>query len=77
MSVREGVRRLAMFLGVLGAIFGVFLSCVLIHNVLVSPAPNKWNYLLAVVLPFAAFAIPWALVRGIGWVGAGFFSNSK
>jgi hypothetical protein len=40
------------------------------------PAPNLWLYLLVAVLPLIGFVLPWGLVRAVGWVGAGFFTNS-
>ena len=40
-----------------------------------TPAPNRWLYLLAAILPLLGFALPWGLVRAVGWVGAGFVAS--
>lgn len=40
-----------------------------------APAPNRWLYLLAAILPPLGFVLPWGLVRAVGWVGAGFFTS--
>lgn len=42
-----------------------------------TPTPNRWLYLLAAILPLLGFVLPWGLVRAVGWVGAGFFADSK
>lgn len=39
------------------------------------PAPNRWLYSLAAILPLLGFIIPWGLIRAVGWVGNGFFLN--
>jgi hypothetical protein len=41
------------------------------------PPPSRWLYLFAAILPLLGFALPWGLVRAVGWVGAGFFASSK
>jgi hypothetical protein len=41
------------------------------------PAPNRWLYLLIVLLPILGFFIPWGVVRAIVWVGAGFAESGK
>jgi predicted membrane chloride channel (bestrophin family) len=42
-----------------------------------TPAPGAWSYVLIAVLPLLGFFIPWAVVRAIGWVGAGFVASPK
>jgi hypothetical protein len=42
-----------------------------------TPAPSRWLYLFAAILPVFGFALPWSVVRAVGWVGAGFFVNPK
>ncbi len=41
-----------------------------------TPAPTRWPFFLAAILPVLGFVIPWASVRGLAWVGVGFFENS-
>ena len=41
-------------------------------SVYAEPAPNAWEYFLAVLFPVFGFIIPWGTVRAIGWVGVGF-----
>lgn len=42
-----------------------------------TPTPNRWLYLFVAILPLLGFALPWGLVRAVGWVGAGFVTGSK
>lgn len=42
-----------------------------------TPAPAVWTYLLIALFPILGFFIPWGSIRAIGWVGAGFVTNSK
>lgn len=42
-----------------------------------TPAPNRWHYLFAAILPLFGFALPWGLIRAVAWVGAGFSINRK
>lgn len=42
-----------------------------------TPAPSRWRYLLAAILPLLGFVIPWGLIRAVGWVGAGFVASTK
>lgn len=42
-----------------------------------TPAPSRWLYLFAATFPLLGFALPWGLIRAVGWVGAGFFSSKK
>jgi hypothetical protein len=42
-----------------------------------TPAPNRWLYLVAAILPLLGFVLPWGLVRAVGWVGAGFLATSR
>lgn len=41
-----------------------------------APAPSVWEYLAVALLPVLGFLIPWAVIRAIGWVGAGFVGKS-
>lgn len=41
------------------------------------PAPSAWSYFLWVVFPALGFFIVWGAIRGIAWVGAGFFQMPK
>ena len=40
-----------------------------------TPAPAMWTYLLLALGPVFGFFIPWALVRAVGWVRAGFIAG--
>jgi hypothetical protein len=42
-----------------------------------TPAPNRWLYLFAAILPLLGFALPWGLIRAVEWVGAGFFTSTE
>jgi hypothetical protein len=42
-----------------------------------SPAPTRWPFLLAAILPVLGFFVPWASVRVLAWVGIGFFEKSE
>ena len=42
-----------------------------------TPVPNPWLYPFVAILPLLGFALPWGLVRAVGWVGAGFVTGSK
>jgi len=42
-----------------------------------TPAPSRWLYLFAAILPLLGFALPWGLIRAVGWVGAGFLASTK
>jgi hypothetical protein len=42
-----------------------------------TPAPNRWLYLFAAILPLLGFVLPWGLIRAVGWVGAGFFASTQ
>ena len=42
-----------------------------------TPAPNRWLYLLAAILPLLGLVLPWGLIRAVGWVGAGFVAGSR
>jgi hypothetical protein len=41
------------------------------------PSPSILSYLLGVAFPALGFLTLWGAIRGIGWVGAGFFQTSK
>lgn len=38
--------------------------------------PGAWSYILIAVFPLLGFFIPWGVVRGLGWVVAGFVQPS-
>jgi len=42
-----------------------------------TPAPSAWLYLLIALFPIFGFIIPWAAIRAIGWVGAGFVQSAR
>ncbi len=42
-----------------------------------APLPSRWLYVWSAILPLLGFALPWALIRAVAWVGAGFFANLK
>jgi hypothetical protein len=42
-----------------------------------TPAPNRWLYLFAAILPALGFALPWGLIRAVRWVGAGYFATTQ
>jgi hypothetical protein len=54
-----------------------FLDMVDGQTLYAEPAPNRWLYLLAAILPLLGFVLPWGFVRAVGWVGAGFFTSPK
>ena len=77
MNLREGTRRLALLLGVVGAIFGGYgsmLALIDIHDRAATIA--AWEYFCVPLCPILGFLIPWGAVRAIGWVGAGFTKSS-
>jgi hypothetical protein len=42
-----------------------------------APTSSLWLYLFAAISPLLGFALPWGLIRAVGWVGAGFFASTK
>jgi len=40
-----------------------------------TPAPSRWLYLLASILPVLGFVLPWGFIRAGAWVGAGFIAK--
>jgi hypothetical protein len=40
-------------------------------------APSASLYLLILLFPLLGFILPWAAIRAIGWVGAGFVASTK
>jgi hypothetical protein len=42
-----------------------------------TPAPSRWLYLLAVILPLLGFTLLWGLVRAVLWVGVGFLGGAN
>jgi hypothetical protein len=40
-----------------------------------TPAPGAWSYAGIALLPLLGFFIPWAAIRAIGWVLAGFVAS--
>ena len=42
-----------------------------------TPAPSRWPYLFAAILPLLGFLIPWGAIRAIGWVAAGFVASTR
>lgn len=41
------------------------------------PAAGVWSYVLIAIVPILGFFIPWAAIKSIGWVLAGFIKPSK
>lgn len=39
--------------------------------------PGPWSYSLIGIFPMLGFFIPWAAIRSLGWVVAGFIQHSK
>lgn len=42
-----------------------------------TPSPSRWLYLFCAILPLLGFALPWGLIRAIGWVAAGFVASTR
>jgi len=74
MNLREGTRRLALFAGGAGFVFCGLISLSVFQDEFRgrTAVPSAWNYIVQAVLPLIGFAVPWCIVRGIGWVLAGF-----
>ena len=77
MNLREGPRRLALFLGMAGTIVGGYGSMLALIDIHGRTTPSSaWEYLCIPLCPILGFLIPWGAVRAIGWVGAGFVKPS-
>ena len=77
MNLREGTRRLALFLGMAGTIVGGYGSMLALIDIHGRTTPSSaWEYLCIPLCPILGFLIPWGAVRAIGWVGAGFVKPS-
>jgi hypothetical protein len=73
MNLREGTRRLALLLGVVGAIAGGYGSMLVLIDVHGRATPSSaWEYLCISLLPILGFFIPWGAARAIGWTLEGF-----
>jgi len=76
-NLREGTRRLALFLGMAGTIVGGYGSMLALIDIHGRTTPSSaWEYLCIPLCPILGFLIPWGAVRAIGWVGAGFVKPS-
>jgi hypothetical protein len=78
LNFREGMRRLSIVAGVLGAIAGGIGTYFLIRDTLASAAkrllrePVWVDYAVASSLPVVGFLVPWAAIRVLIWIWAGF-----
>jgi len=70
--IREGFRRMAIFLGVLGGLIGLLVGVFIIFA-LVSSAEARIAWL--VVTSVCSYGICWGLVRVLGWIVEGFFAD--
>jgi hypothetical protein len=72
MTFRRGMRRVALFLGVIGALIGLYGTFLFWEDLRETPPPAyAWQYLLTLTLPVIGFLIPWGFVRAVLWVVAG------
>ncbi len=72
-NLEEGVRRLSMVAGAVGATF----SLLWVSEILNSAASQK-NFWLCFLIPLPlllGFLLPWIVVRAFGWALAGFFPH--
>ena len=74
MNIREGMhRRLALVVGVLGAILGGFFAIAVPLNQNQRGIPITWGDILGFSsLPILGFLLPWAAIRALSWVLTGF-----
>jgi hypothetical protein len=78
LNFREGMRRLAIAAGGLGAIAGAIGGALVAIDAHSSAAkkllgePVWVNYTVAAMLPFAGFLVLWGPIRALVWIWAGF-----
>ena len=82
-SFREGMRRLAIVLGALGAVAGAIGGFWLAMDAHASAAkrllgePVWVDYAVAGLLPVIGFVVPWGAVHVLVWIWAGFSGPSN
>jgi len=74
MNVREGMRRLALILGVLGAILGGFIGQVYNAGEHLSAGESAPAWFIGSIV---GFLIPWVAVRALSWVLTGFAKSNQ
>jgi len=74
-DLREGTRRLSILAGGTGFLFCGLVSLSAFQSEFQGTihAPSAWSYVLQMIFPLVGFAVPWGMIRAIGWVLAGFF----
>ena len=82
-NFREGMRRLAIVLGALGAVAGAIGGFLLAMDARASAAkrllgePVWMDYAAAGLLPVIGFVVPWGAVHVLVWIWAGFAGPSN
>jgi len=77
-NFREGMRRLGIVVGMLGAVAGAIGGFLLTIDAHVSAAkrllgePVLVDYAVAALLPVIGFSLPWGAIRVLVWIWAGF-----
>ena len=83
LNFREGIRRLGIVAGGLGAIAGTIGGFFVAIDAHASAAkrllgePVWVDYTVAAFLPFAGFLVPWGAIRILVWIWAGFAEQSN
>ena len=74
MDLREGVGRAALVLGGISGVFGLLLGAFTFFD---NPSDLSGKALVytSLLLPILFFLVPWAIVKGIGWIVQGFKGN--
>jgi len=67
----EGVRRLSLFVGIIGAIL-CFIRIVLWSEFFTKMNHPIEDWIIYIILIGLWFLVPWAFVRGVAWVVWGF-----
>ena len=72
-NLDEGVRRLSLVAGAVGATFSLFWVAEILNSAL---SQNRiWNLALIPVPLLLGFCLPWVMVRALGWAVSGFFRS--
>jgi hypothetical protein len=77
-NFREGMRRLGIVAGGLGAVAGAIGGSLVAIDTHASAAkkllgePVWVDYTVAAILPFTGFLVPWGVIRILVWIWAGF-----
>jgi hypothetical protein len=78
MRFKLGMTRVALFLGVIGAIVGLFGTFLFWDDLRQSSPPAlAWQYVLTLTIPVVGFVIPWGFVRAVSWVISGFIEAKE